>query len=108
MSDTIQNIDDKGFRELINCRQNVLIKFWAPWCGPCKMLDPIVERAAGKHVEVAFAQVNVDDNPALAARFGIRALPTVQAWRDGNLFASKTGVIGDSDMDKLIKDLVQE
>lgn len=108
MSDTIQNIDDQGFRELINVRQNVLIKFWAPWCGPCKMLDPIVERAAGKHVKVAFAQVNVDEHPALAARFGIRGLPTIQTWRDGNLFASKTGAIGDAEIDKLINELVDD
>jgi thioredoxin 2 len=71
-----------------------VIDFWAPWCRPCRAMAPQFERAARMRPQHRFAKVNVDEEPALAARFGIRSIPTLIVLRDGNPVAAESGVIG--------------
>lgn len=113
MSDTnelhssVSNLNDTEFTQLLKARSHVLVKFWAPWCQPCKALTPIFEQAAARHVEVAFGQINVDENKAVAGRLGVRAIPTIQGWSKGNLVFTHTGLISAPDLDKLIAQLVE-
>ncbi|MBM3139145.1 MAG: thioredoxin [Chloroflexi bacterium] len=70
----------------------VVVDFWAPWCGPCRVLGPMIERVAGEHEgRVALVKVNTDDNPTVAQRYGIRSIPAVIAFRDGAPVASFVG-----------------
>jgi thioredoxin 2 len=71
-----------------------VIDFWAGWCGPCRMMAPQFEKAAGLRPEHHFAKVDVDAAPGLAARFGIRSIPTLAVLRDGELVAMQAGVMG--------------
>ena len=71
-----------------------VIDFWAPWCGPCRSMTPQFERAAQLRPDYTFAKVNVDEDPALAAHFGIRSIPTIVVLHDGELAAIESGVVG--------------
>ena len=71
-----------------------LIDFWAAWCGPCRAMAPQVERAAKLRPQYRFAKVNVDEEPELASRFGIRSIPTLVVMRDGEPVAAQAGLIG--------------
>jgi thioredoxin 1 len=77
-----------------------LIKFWAPWCGPCKALAKTVEEAAAENPDIAFYQVNLDEEPALGQRFGIRGLPTMLGFRDGQVEFTQIGLIPRAKLDE--------
>ena len=70
----------------------VVIDFWASWCGPCRMLAPVVEEIAAEHPEVKVCKVNVDDEPALAGQFGIMSIPTLLVFKDGQIAGQSVGV----------------
>ena len=71
----------------------VLVDWWAPWCGPCKMFAPIFERTSEEHPDVVFAKVNTDDEMSLSGNAGIRSIPTLMAFRDGFLVFEQAGAV---------------
>src|SRR5271169_6405992 len=92
---TMTEINDANFEtEVLKSNQPVLVDFWAEWCGPCKMLAPMLDEiAVEQRGRVKVAKVNVDDNPALAARFGIHSIPTLLYFADGELRNQTVGVV---------------
>ena len=88
----IVELTDKNFNETI-AKGKVLIDFWADWCGPCRMLSPIVEEIAREHEDVIVAKVNVDDYPELAGKHGVMSIPTLLFIKDGNVADTSIGVV---------------
>ncbi|MFA5662457.1 thioredoxin TrxA [Castellaniella sp.] len=95
MSDSIQHVSDASFQaDVLQSERPVLVDFWAEWCGPCKMIAPLLEEAASKHQgRLTIAKLNVDDNPASAAEYGVRGIPTLMLFKAGQVVATKVGAL---------------
>ena len=87
-------INDNDFEEkVLNSKEPVLIDFWAEWCGPCKMLTPIIDQLSdAMKGTVTVVKMNIDDNPESPSKLGIRSIPTLMLFKDGKQVASKVGV----------------
>ncbi len=87
-----KEVTDSNFEELINAGKPVMIDFWAEWCGPCRMVGPIVEELAGEYDgKVVIGKVNVDENPEICEKFGIRNIPTILFFNGGQLVDKHVG-----------------
>ena len=85
-------ITDANFEEMISTDKPVLVDFWAEWCGPCRMIGPIVEELANEYGDKAvIGKVNVDHNPNTAAKFGIRSIPTLLVFKNGEVVDKQVG-----------------
>jgi thioredoxin 1 len=87
-------ITDANFEEIIKSEQPILVDFWAEWCGPCKMIGPVVEELAGDYEGKAIiGKVDVDSNPAVAQAFGIRSIPTLLFFKGGEIVDKQVGAV---------------
>jgi thioredoxin 2 len=96
--DAIETLTDMTLSEELTRPGVTVIDFWAPWCGPCRAMASQFERAAQLRPEYRFAKVNIDEQPVLAARFGIRSIPTLVVLRDGKPIAAEAGGIAAAEL----------
>jgi len=87
-------LTDANFDEIINSGKPVLVDFWAEWCGPCKMIGPVVEELAGDYDgKAVVAKLNVDENPQTTAKFGVRSIPTLLVFKGGQIVDKQVGAV---------------
>lgn len=87
-------LNDTNFDQAINGDKPVLVDFWAEWCGPCKMIGPVVEELAGDYEgKAVIAKLNVDENPQVTARFGVRSIPTLLVFKNGQVVDKQIGAV---------------
>ena len=100
MSEHIHYVTDDTFEaEVLQSQQPVLVDYWAEWCGPCKMIAPILDEVADDDAgKLKIAKVNIDDNQATPAKYGIRGIPTLMIFKNGNIEATKVGALSKSQL----------
>ncbi|PRD65638.1 thioredoxin TrxA [Malikia granosa] len=103
-NELIKQVTDATFEtEVINAGSPVLVDFWAEWCGPCKMIAPILDEVATSYQgKLQVAKMNVDDNREVPAKFGIRGIPTLMVFKDGQLAATKVGALSKAQLTAFI------
>ena len=95
MSENIIHVSDESFeQEVLQSDKPVLIDYWAEWCGPCKMIAPVLEEVASEYSDkIRVAKLNIDDNPATPPKYGIRGTPTLMLFKNGEVEATKVGAV---------------
>ena len=89
---SVININNANFQdEVLNSEKPVLLDFWAPWCGPCRMVAPLVDEIAVERADIKVGKVNVDEQPQLAAQFGVMSIPTLVVMNDGKVTNKAVG-----------------
>jgi len=104
VSDRIVYLTDDTFEdEVLNAEGPVLVDYWAEWCGPCKMIAPILDEISSEYEgKIKVAKLNIDDNPTTPPKYGIRGIPTLMLFKNGNVEATKVGAVSKSQLTAFI------
>lgn len=104
MSDAITHVTDSAFeQEVLNSEQPVLVDFWAEWCGPCKMIAPVLEEIAEEYSgRLRICKVDVDDNPETPQKYSVRGIPTLILFKGGSAEATKVGALSKTQLKEFI------
>ena len=106
MSDGIIHVTDSAFEQVVlNADLPVLVDFWAEWCGPCKMIAPVLSEIADEYAgQLKICKVDVDANPEIPPKFGIRGIPTLILFKGGNAEATKVGALSKTQLTEFVKE----
>jgi len=101
---SISHVTDSSFeQEVLKAQGPVLVDFWAEWCGPCKMIGPVLEEIAGDYAgKLKIAKLNIDENPQTPPKYGIRGIPTLMLFKNGQVEATKVGAVSKSQLSAFI------
>ena len=104
MNENIVHTSDSSFEtDVLKSDKPALVDFWAEWCGPCKMIAPLLDEAAGEYADrLSIVKLNVDENPAIAQQFGIRSIPTLMLFKDGAVQGQKLGAMSKSQLTEFL------
>ena len=105
VSDKIVHTNDSNFEaDVLQSAKPVLLDFWAEWCGPCKMIAPLLDEVAESYADrVTVAKLNIDENPNTPPKFGIRSIPTLMLFKDGSVQAQKLGAMSKSQLTEFLE-----
>ncbi len=102
-ANTVEVTDESFDEEVLKSDLPVLVDYWAEWCGPCKMIAPIIDEVSAEYGDrLRIAKLNIDDNPMTPPKFGIRGIPTLMLFKDGNVAATKVGAMSKSQLTAFI------
>ncbi|NRA09507.1 MAG: thioredoxin [Myxococcales bacterium] len=104
----VSEVTDQSFqREVLEAGKPAIIDFWAEWCGPCRQIAPIIKELAGEYGDqVKIVKMDIDSNPATPGQYGVRAIPTILAFKDGQVVEQITGARPKSDFENMVKGLL--
>jgi thioredoxin 1 len=108
MAEHIVHISDESFEEeVLQSEQPVLIDYWAEWCGPCKMIAPVLDEIATEYSDrLKVVKLNIDDNPQTPPKYGIRGIPTLMVFKNGQVEATKVGAVSKAQLTAFLDDSI--
>ena len=99
---TVNVTDDEFESAVLGAEKPVVVDYWAEWCGPCKMIGPALEEIASEMSDVTIAKINIDENPDTPSKFGVRGIPTLMMFKDGEVIATKVGALPKTQLEEWI------